>query len=130
MSFEVFVHLFGDGIPERELRAAFKNEVVPESDDVWNLGDCTIFLQRGESGNIEYLTAHRPTDDLTLWEGMFTVLKRGNAIFYFPNDPLIPVVADLRAAKLMPDDMRESFSKPHLVRSAEELMASIHLERG
>jgi hypothetical protein len=127
MSFE---DLFGEGIPEPELRAAFKNAAVPESDELWKLGDCTIFLQRNDSGNVEHFNVERPTDDTRLWEGMFTVLQRGDAILYFPSDPLFPVVADARAVDLMPEDMRESFSKPHLVRSAEELIDSLDHEPG
>ena len=104
-------------IPEPELRAAFCDEVRddPHSEGTWVLGDCTLHLGRGEDGNVTNFSVSRPTGDDVLWEGLFGVLQRGDAVFYYPSEPLRPIVADLAAAEMMPEDMRESFGEPHLV---------------
>lgn len=130
MSFEVFMHVSGDGIEESEFQSAFSGKLLPmpDEDDMWRLGECTVSCGRNDAGRVVNINVHRPTGDAELWEGLFKILSAGNAVFFFPMDPLIPIVCDPTAVTLMPADMREAFGAPHVVASVQELIDSLDIE--
>ena len=101
---------------------------APSSRKVWPLKDCELFLTTGGRGLVTHISVNRPTTNRSLWKGLFHLLKRGDAVFFYPSDPLIPIVTNPRAIKLMPADMQESFGRPHVVRSVRELIDSLDLE--
>ena len=125
LGFAAFINFLGAGISESELLGAFGGEVsVSEG---WVVDDCTLYPSRNSEGKVIGVMVERPSTSDLLWNGLFQLLRRGDAVFYYPNDPLIPIVANVAAVKMMPDDMRASFGEPHVVNSAEELRASLDL---
>ena len=129
MSFDIFVIIADPGIPAGMLRKLFglTQEGAPDSSDEWPLQDCALRLTKGAENNVTHISVHRPTGDEVLWNGLFAVVRRGDAVFFFPSDHLIPVVSDPAAVGMMPEAMRESFGQPHIVHSAQQLMDSLDL---
>ena len=130
LSFDVYLAIAEPGIRYAEVRSAFGLSLAkaPSSRDAWRLKDCELFLTKGGGGRVTHISVHRPTANRSLWKGLFELLKSGNAVFFYPSDPLIPIVTDPRAVKLMPADMQESFGgRPHVVHSVKELIDSLDL---
>src|SRR5262245_44026476 len=130
LSFDIFLAIAEPGVRYAEVRSAFGLSLTraPSSRDTWPLKDCELLLTKGGTGRVIHISVHRPTATRSLWKGLFQLLQRGDAVFFYPSDPLIPVVTDPRAIKLMPTDMQESFGRPHVVRSVKELIDSLDLD--
>ncbi len=126
MSFDIYLAVAEPGVPPAELRELFhlREAEAPSFSDEWTLGDCILSLTKRPNGSIVFISVHRPSDDAVLWDGLFAVLSRGDAVFFFPSDPARAVVTDASAIGKVTKDMRD-FDEILVIRSAAELIESI-----
>jgi hypothetical protein len=135
LSFDIFVQCFRNGepagLPWHALILLFPVQAAESTPDFWhvrydNLNSCDIHvstLPKNEAF-IESLCVHRPCSHERLWQALFTLLKMGNCVLYFPgNSP--PLVADEAAVAHLPPGMIESLGRPVCVHSAQEIRSAI-----
>ena len=136
MGFEVFVNCFTggkpDGIDIAEVRRVFGPQLQIGERDCWKVvydeqNSCDILVQLFPSNPqaVHFMSVQRPCSDGRLWEALFSVLKIGRCVLYFPaeNPPLL--VADESVAEELPNDMVESMGPITKVSSAQDILDAI-----
>ena len=126
MSLDVYLAVAEPGISPAELREVFhlREAEASDSSDEWAFADCILSFIKGPNGSIVFVSVNRPTNDKALWDGLFAVLSRGDAVFFFPSVPLRAVVTDVSAIGKVATDLRE-FDEILVIDSAAELGASL-----
>lgn len=127
MSFDVYLTIGAPGASNEDVRGAFNlsSSSAPDEAESWALQDCELLLERSLDGRVTDVSVHRPTGDEALWRGLFALMTSHNAVFFFPHERPLAVVADTRALEYLPEEMREHFTESLVVRSAKELKASL-----
>lgn len=97
----------------------------PDAAEEWCLSDRTLSLTKGVEQRIVHISMSRPTPLDQLWEGLFAVLSRGDAVFFSPSAPLIEVDCPHDAVDLTAEDMRDAFGEVVLVDSPQALRDSL-----
>jgi hypothetical protein len=131
MSFEVYLQCFGEGerlgISRAAVRSLFPVIEKESEPDYWrvrydskNSCDIGITAMALDKEMLKSFYVDRPCRDLRLWEGLFSVLRMGSVVMFWPGGP--PVVADDAVAGDLPKDMIDSMGQPKLARSVEELL--------
>ena len=136
MSFEVFVHCFTggerDGIGLAEVRRAFGPYLQTGEQDRWrvaydeqNTCDIHVELLPSDPRSVHFMSVQRPCADCRLWEALFSMLKIGHCVLYFPADRPPLLVADESMAEHLPRDMVESMGPITRVSSAQQILDEI-----
>jgi hypothetical protein len=131
MSFEVYLQCFGEsersGISRVAVRSLFPVIEEESEPDYWrvrydvkNFCDIGVTAVASDRDMLKSLYVDRPCADVRLWEGLFSVLRMGSIVIFWPGGP--PAVADDAVAADLPKDMIDSIGQPKLIRSAEELL--------
>ncbi len=131
MSFDVYLHCLEEserlGISIAAVRSLFPILEEESGPDYWrvyydeqNSCDIGVTAAGPDGGVLQSLHVARPCGDLMLWQALFSVLRMGFVVIYWPGGP--PVVADEMVAAALPNDMTDSLGEPRVVTSAEELL--------
>ncbi|MGB7539993.1 MAG: hypothetical protein WBM17_15740 [Anaerolineales bacterium] len=135
MSFDIFVQCFRNGepagLPWQALLLLFPVQAAESTPEFWRIryddrNSCDIHLSTLPKNEafIESLCVHRPCGDKRLWRALFTILRMGNVVLYFPgNSP--PLVADAAATAHLPPGMIESLGRPVCIHSAREIRSVV-----
>lgn len=138
MSFEVFLQRFEPGepagVPRAEIRQLFPVIDAESEPDYWSvryddLNSCHLSITPlpSDPARTDCLCVYRPCGDIRLWNALFTVMRLGSMVLYFPgNGP--PLVANTTAGEFLPPAMVEGLGQPYLVHSGREIVEII--ERG
>jgi hypothetical protein len=132
VSFEVFLQCFERGAPSGVPRAAVRPlfpVVETESEpDHWavrydDVNSCHVSVTplASDPALLQSLCVFRPCADPRLWDALFSVLRLGPAVLYFPGDDP-PLVASEAAGEQLPSDMVEALGQPRVVRSGQEIV--------
>jgi hypothetical protein len=120
------------GSPADAVRAAFSNVTADSEPEYWHLSydatnhcDVRVSHLEGNPGQISALTVHRPCGDERLWESLYSVLRLGSWVLYFPSKKPPLVVANYSHAKHFPPSMIESLGPVCEVKSGPEIVAII-----
>lgn len=134
MGFEVYVNcvgeLEGSGLPRAIVRSLFpvvEDESEPNYWRVWydSKNSCEIGVTAAPS-NPEMLTAllvNRPCADLRLWDALFSVLRMGPVVMYWPGGLL--VVAEGTSFEKLPEDMIKALGSPRNANSPADLLRMV-----
>jgi hypothetical protein len=130
MGFEVYLQCFGEtetlGLPRAAIRALFPVDEARSEPDYWKLSydsqyKCDIGVNPlpTDSTKLAGLYVDRPCRDIRLWDSLFTILKMGSVVLFFPGGPLI--IAEGSSADGLPEEMMDSLGTPVRVDSGESI---------
>jgi hypothetical protein len=139
MGFEVFIYHFTNGepagFPVPAIREAFGPHLEVMDAKSWEAvyddnHQTTIHLASlpSDSESITSITVDRPHSDLRLWEAMFSILKLGNFVLFYPaiKPPLL--VADLSVVKHLPVGMVETMGRVICIKCGQDICDTIRNE--
>jgi hypothetical protein len=132
MSFEVFLDCFTsgepDGVPAADVERIFGPHVQVGENGWWRVfydeqNQCEILVGSlpSDPSLLTSLCVLRPCADPRLWEALFSVLKVGHFVLYFPAETAPLVIADESVAEHLPKDMLASMGTLTCVTSAQEI---------
>jgi hypothetical protein len=134
MSFDVFVECFehgkSNGIPEREIRAAFGSALRDDPQfECWLVGygpeptgTSTVYFSR-DSSDAEKITGfmvNRPLADPRFWNAIYRIMLLGNVVLVFPGNEH-PLVAAPAAIEHLPEGLQDAV----VVENGQGIVAAI-----
>jgi hypothetical protein len=130
MSFEIYLQCFGEtenlGLRRDVVRALFPVDEAGSELDYWKLrydsrAVCDIGVNpfATDATKLAGFYLDRPCRDVRLWDSLFTILKMGSVVLFFPGGPLI--LAEETSAAGLPEEMIESLGTPVWVNSGEAI---------
>lgn len=134
MGFEVYLQCFGEtersGISRSVVRSLFPIFEQGSEPNYWQVqydakNSCHIGVTalEGSQETLEALYVDRPCADPRLWAALFSILRMGSVVMFWPGGP--PILAAGAAIAGLPQDMIDSLGKPKFVRSPEELFGTL-----
>ncbi|MBN2086573.1 MAG: hypothetical protein JW748_15255 [Anaerolineales bacterium] len=131
MSADIYIQCFLDGepagLPWQALILLFPVQTAESTPDFWQVrydaqNSCGLSVSTLPANDtlIESLCIRRPCGDERLWRSLYTLLRMGNVVLYFPNGSP-PVVADEAVTAHLPPGMLDSLGRPRCVRSGAEI---------
>ncbi len=129
MGFDVFLqwHEFGGpaSVPEHTVRKAFGEMLVSEDAHCLRLSEGDVYLGGSKDGGdgVSSVTVSRPTDSKQLWDAVYSLLRVGYGVFYFPGGG--PLIASSQAAAHLPPELVETLGPAIVAQSGADLAAAI-----
>ena len=98
---------------------------VAEEEQGWRLTECDVYLERlaDDDERTSSIMIARPSTSPELWDAIFSLLRLGNGVFYFPGSSLY--VASQSAIGHLPPEMIEALGPPTLAGSGSRLSAAV-----
>ena len=134
MSFQLYLQAWREGeaagIPIALIRSAFAACFTEIEEDFWQLRfgsettDLFLQAQPSDPSLIHNLSFDRPSRDLRLWEGIWSLLGVPGTVFYFP-DCSAPLVRDSRAEAAIPPSLLKALGEPVIVSTALDIFQAI-----
>src|SRR5437763_470355 len=136
MSFEVFIQCFTrgehDGVAVADIQHAFGPELQAGEQDWWkvvydeqNYCDILMHFLPPDRRLVHFMSVQRPCDDRRRWEALFTTLKLGHVVLYFPARKPPLLVSDESVSEHLPKEMVESMGAVTHVGSAQDILDAI-----
>lgn len=130
MGFEVFIQCFGDttctSLQRDKVRSLFPVVESQSEPNYWKISygvqnSCEVGVTPSKSDPAFLLSLYvsRPCADLRLWESLFSILRMGHVVTFWPGSP--PVVAEGTPTSILPADMIAGLGQPRIVRSGADL---------
>jgi hypothetical protein len=136
MSFEVFIQCFTggapDGVPAADIQRAFGGHLQTGDPKWWkvfydeqNWSDILVRFLSPDRRLVSFMSVQRPCADTRLWDALFSILRLGHCVLYFPAEKPPLLVADDSVAEHLPKDMVGSMGKVTRVSGGEDICAEI-----
>jgi hypothetical protein len=136
MGFEMWMDCYGEtaraGLSRDSVRRLFPMSGEESQSESWIIqydsrNSCRIEVRalEADSEKLNHLFIERPCGDMRLWEALFSILRMGSVVIFWPSSP--PIVADGADFGGLPEGMVEALGDPVTVGDGGELLRNIHL---
>jgi hypothetical protein len=132
MSFDLFVQCYGEtrlsGLPTSAVRSLFP---IGESQPAfWSIqygteDGCDLYpgFVEEDEGKLKDFMVARPCGDPRFWEALYSILRMGSVVAYWPESP--PILAVGASLEGLPDGMQKALGLPVYVKSGMELLKRV-----
>lgn len=134
MSFEVYVQFYKNGeeagISSDQIYEVFSPFVTRSKPNHWlvsydKTNYCEVDLISMEDTDLICgLVLSRPCVDERLWDALFSIMRQGNTVLYYPGGDN-PFVACSDAIPHLPEDMVDTLGQPVVVKNGSEITKAI-----